>query len=159
MTTIFEVLGRQHGELDTLFRQVHGTLATGRESAARTRFAELSTRLLGMMHAEHSIVYPQFAFLAGLEDEVRRAVREHDQIEQRINHLRLAPLALEAFADGLTQLQCLLADHQETEEWILFPVATLRLSGDDARRIAAEYLAYGPVAMSVAQPSITYDAA
>ena len=159
MTTIFEVLGRQHGELDTLFRQVHDALVSGRESTARHRFAELSTRLLGFMHAEHSIVYPQFAFMAGLEDEVRRAVREHDQIEQAINHLRLAPLSAEEFQGALTRLQCLLADHLETEEWILFPVATLRLSGDDARRIAAEYLAYEPVAMSVAQPSITYDAA
>ncbi len=157
MTTIFEVLGRQHGALDTLFRQVHDALATGRERAAREGFAKLSTRVLGLMHAEHSIVYPQFAFLAGLSDEVSRAIREHDRIEQTINHIRLVPLTVEEFQGAVTRLQVLISDHLETAEWILFPVATMRLSGDDARRIASEYLAYEPVATSVAAASITWD--
>lgn len=108
------------------------------------------------MRAEHAVVYPRFAFDAGLEDEVTRAIREHDRIEQAINHLRLSGLGPDAWGGAMTRLQLLVSDHLETEEWILFPVARLRLSTEAATAIAAEFEAYQPVAASVAAPSITY---
>jgi hypothetical protein len=157
--TIFEVLGRQHGELDTMFRQVHDRLASGRIDAARETFQSLSTKLLGMMHAEHTVVYPKFVYLADLGDEVSRAIREHSKIEDAVNHIRLAPLDAEGFRGAVTRLQVLISDHQETEEWILFPVATLRMSGDVQRQLATEYQAYEPLAEAVAAPSITWDIA
>lgn len=157
--TIFEVLGRQHGELDTMFRQVHDALASSRMDAARDMFQKLSTKLLGMMHAEHAVVYPQFVFLADLGDEVSRAIREHSKIEEAVNHVRLAPLDADGFCGAVMKLQLMIADHHETDEWILFPVATLRLSGDAQRKLATEYQAYEPLAEAVAAPSITWDIA
>jgi len=154
--TIFDVLARQHGEIDGLFRELQAELAAGHEVEARTRFQALSTKLIACMRAEHAVVYPRFAFEAGLDDEVARAIREHDRIEQAINHLRLAPLAPDAWNGAVTRLQLLVADHLETEEWILFPVARLRLTSEAASKLAADFEAYQPVAAAVAAPSITY---
>lgn len=154
--TIFEVLAKQHGEVEALFREVKHAAAGGNEAAAHATFQTLSTQLIACMRAEHAVVYPRFAFLAGLEDEVARAIREHDRIEQAINSLRLAALPLELWQAALTRLQALVTDHVETEEWILFPVARLRLTREQVTQIAVEFAAYQPVAASVAAPSITY---
>ncbi len=155
--TIFELLARKHGEIDALFRQTHDALAASRADQARNWFDILSTTLIACMRAEHAVVYPRFAHLAGLEDEVIQAIREHDRIEQAVNHLRLAPLAPDAWHGALTRLQVLVNDHVETAAWILFPVARLRLSTAEGTKIGEEFAAYEPIAASVASPSITYD--
>ncbi|MBA3820622.1 MAG: hemerythrin domain-containing protein [Deltaproteobacteria bacterium] len=154
--TIFEVLAEQHGRVEALFREVQSALGANKDRVARARFQELSTTLIACMRTEHAIVYPRFAFLAGLDEEVTRAIREHDRIEQAINHLRLGALTPDLYQGALTRLQLLVADHVETEEWILFPVARLRLSTEDARKLADEFRAFQPVAAAAAAPSITY---
>lgn len=155
--TIFELLARKHGEIDALFRQTQDALAASRADQARTWFDMLSTSLIACMRAENAVVYPRFAHLAGLEDEVIHAIREHDRIEQAVNHLRLVPLTLDAWQGALTRLQVLVCDHVETEEWILCPVARLRLTTAEATKLGEEFAAYEPIAASVASPSITYD--
>lgn len=155
--TVFELLARKHGEIDALFSQTHDALAASRPDQARTWFDLLSTNLIACMRAENAVVYPRFAHLAGLEDEVIQAIREHDRIEQAVNHLRLVPLTQDAWQGALTRLQVMVTNHVETEDWILFPVARLRLSTAEATKIGEEFAAYEPIAASVASPSITYD--
>lgn len=157
--TIFELLAREHAELDTAFHAIQCAHERRDGAGARLAFDALSTKLLAGMRAEHASVYPTFAYHAGLDDEVKRAIREHDEIEQAINHLRLIPLAPEAWRGALTRLQILVADHVETEEWILFPVARLRLSTDRAMQLATEYVATRDRALPTTACSITYDAA
>ena len=157
--TIFELLAQEHVEVEAAFRDIHAALERKDHGLARSRFGKLSTKLLAAMRSEHAVVYPSFAYQAGLDDEVKRAVREHQTIEQTINHLRLIPLALDAWQGALTRLQVLVADHMETEEWILFPVARLRLSAEQATKLAAEFLAFRTIAMPTTSCSITYDAA
>ena len=55
--------------------------------------------------------------------------------------------------------EILVADHLETEEWILFPVARLRLTSEAATRLAAEFRAFHLIALPTSGCSITYDAA
>ena len=148
--TIFDLLAHEHGEVEGAFRDIHQTLD-------RARFNAFSTKLLACMRAEHAVVYPAFAYHAGLEDEVKRAIREHDKIEQAINHLRLVPLTPDAWRGALTRLQVLVTDHFETEEWILFPVARLRLTTELATRLATEFTAHRTLAMPTTACSITYD--
>jgi hypothetical protein len=155
--TIFEVLAARHVEVDTAFHQIHTALARGDRDAASKEFQALSTSLLASMRAEHAIVYPAFAFYAGLHDEVHRAIREHDAIEQAINHIRLVPLAPEAWQGALTRLQLLVVDHVDTEEWILFPVARLRISSEQATKLASDFLAHQTFATPTTACSITYD--
>lgn len=157
--TVFELLAREHVEVEAGFRDIHAALERKDHGTARSLFAKLSARLLASMRSEHAVVYPSFAFHAGLDDEVKRAIREHQKIEQSINHLRLIPLAPEAWRGALTRLQILVADHLETEEWILFPVARLRLTPEDATRLAAEFSAFQLIALPTTGCSITYDAA
>lgn len=156
--TVFELLARQHVEVETGFRDIHAALERKDHGTARSLFSRLSTRLLASMRSEHAVVYPAFAYHAGLDDEVKRAIREHGKIEQSINQLRLVPLAPEAWRGALTRLQILVAEHLETEEWILFPVARLRLTTAQTTKLAAEYLAFEAIALPTTRCSITYDA-
>jgi hypothetical protein len=157
--TIFELLAQQHVEIHAAFRDIHAALERKEHGPARALFAKLSTKLLASMRSEHAIVYPAFVYEAGLVDEVKCAIREHQSIEQSINHLRLIPLLLESWQGALTRLQVLVADHVETEEWTLFPVARLRLTPAQATKLAAEFLAFQTIALPTTSCSITYDAA
>jgi hypothetical protein len=155
--TIFELLARQHVAVEAGFRDIHAALERKDHGLARALFSKLSAQLLASMRSEHAVVYPSFAYHAGLEDEVKRAIREHQTIEQSINHLRLIPLAPESWRGALTRLQILVADHLETEEWIMFPVARLRLSAAQATKLAAEFTAFQTIALPTTGCSITYD--
>ena len=155
--TIFELLAKQHVEVEAGFREIHTALERMDHRRARVLFAALSTKLLACMRSEHAVVYPSFAYHAGLADEIKRAVREHDKIEQSINHLRLIPLAPDAWRGALTRLQFLVAEHLETEEWILFPVARLRLSTEQAQQLATRYSAHVIIALPTTACSITYE--
>ena len=157
--TIFELLAQEHVEVEAAFRDIHAALEQKDHGLARARFGKLSTKLLAAMRSEHAVVYPAFAYQAGLADEIKRAIREHQVIEQTINHLRLIPLGLDAWQGALTRLQILVADHVETEEWILFPVARLRLTTEQATKLAAEFIALRTIALPTTSCSITYDAA
>ena len=118
LMTIFEVLAREHADIEALFARVRDATTP---DAAREPFQALAMRLITCMRAEHAIVYPRFAFLAGLDDEVAQAVREHDRVEQAINYLRLSTLEAEAWHAGVARLQQLVRNHVETEEWICRP--------------------------------------
>lgn len=155
--TIFDVLAERQRELETLFRRTTEAFGGGRSDEARSLAQELTTKLLACMRAEHSIVYPCFAFSAGLGDEVARAIEEHGRIEDAINWLRIGPQDDWAWRGALTALQLMVANHVETEEYFLFPVARLRLTPEQASQLAREFATFEPLAASVAQPSITYD--
>jgi hypothetical protein len=157
--TIFELLALQHVDVEVTFRDIHAAVERNRHDTARSLFTALSTKLLASMCAEHAVVYPTFAYHAGLDDEVKRAIREHGRIEEWINHMRLAPLSHLTWHGALTRLQILVSDHIETEEWILFPVARLRLTSAHTTRLAAEFSAFQALALPTTSCSITYDAA
>lgn len=157
--TIFELLAQQHVEIDGSFRDIHAALEQKQHGEARALFVTLSAKLLASMRSEHAVVYPSFAYHAGLDDEVRRAIREHQRIEHAVNQLRLIPLAPDAWAAALTRLQLHVAEHLETEAWILFPVARLRLSTEEATKLARAFLAFQTIALPTTSCSITYDAA
>jgi iron-sulfur cluster repair protein YtfE (RIC family) len=157
--TIFEVLAQRHGELERLFHDVDEAVAASKHRLARAVFRELSVKLIACLRAEHAVVYPRFAYLAQLETEVAEASREHDAIERAINHIRLAMLTPDEWHEAVKRLQAQVAAHATTEEWVVFPMARLVIGDEDLRAIGAQFVAYEPIAASVAGASITYDVA
>ncbi|MEO8702264.1 MAG: hemerythrin domain-containing protein [Kofleriaceae bacterium] len=155
---ITELLERAHRELDAMFEDVDVAVSQGKHRLAREQFRRLSIRLIATMRAEHATVYPRLAFVAGLADEVSEAAREHDRIERAINEIRLAGLAPMDWRDRVGELRNTVADHARAEQWVLFPIATLALTSADLKSLADAFLAYEPIAASVAGPSITYEA-
>jgi len=157
--TIFELLEHKHQELARLFRDVDHAVAASKHRLAHAVFRELSVKLIACLRAEHAVVYPQFAYLARLETEIAEASREHDVMEGTINHIRLAMLTPDDWHEAVKRLHSQVVAHAITEQWVLFPIATLALSADELRAIGVQFLAYEPIAASVAGPSITYDGA
>jgi len=157
--TIVELLQRKHHEVDALFSEVDYAAAASKYRLARATFRGLSIKLIASMRAVNAVVYPRFAFHARLAAEVTDASREHYRIERAINHIRIGALAPEEWRAAVRELRRMVDDHATAAECALFPFATLALTGDELRTIATEFLAYEPVAASVAGPSITYDTA
>lgn len=154
---IFDLLSKQCREIEELFGDVQNAVISDQMELAEVTFQLLSVKLITAMRAEHATVYPRIADATGLVHEVLVAVKQHDEIEQAINNVRLGALAQDAWCDGIAHLGKLVADHADYEEQTLFPVARLSLSNLQQRRIAADYMCFQPVAASVASVSITYD--
>ena len=155
--TIVDLLEHRHRDLAELFGQVEDAAASADHVRMRERFGARATAVIALMRAEHAIVYPRFAYLAGLHEEVVQARRVQVRIEAAINDLRLAPMTVDAWRATVAHLRRLITHHAETEAWILFPVAALRIGRDELARIGEEFLAFEAVAASTAGPSITYD--
>ncbi len=156
MTTIFDALTRQHRDIEELFGAVQDAIASDQLPLAETRFHRLSIKLIAGISAAHAVVYPRFADSAGLVGEVGQARREHDAIEQEINHVRVGTLSAQHWRDSIARLGRMVADHAEFEECELFPIAQLMLPPAQQRKLAADFQSYEPVAASVAGVSITY---
>ncbi|HEY5933521.1 MAG TPA: hemerythrin domain-containing protein [Kofleriaceae bacterium] len=155
--TICEVLERQHREVDALFKQIEDAYAANKLRLAHAAFRVVSTKLIACMQAEHSVVYPRLSQVVGLHDEVCAALREHDEIERTINHIRLAPLTTEAWMEAVRWLASQVSNHAASEEWILFPVACLAFSRQQLVDLGDDFLRFEPVVAAVAGASITYD--
>ena len=154
--TIFDVLTTQHREVEELFGDVQNAINTGQLELARVAFQLLSNKLIAGMHAEHTMVYPQFAKHAGLTDEVVEAIKEHDAIEGAINHVRVGTANDDQWCDGVARLGKLVADHADFEECNLFPIARLSLTTEQERSIAADYQRAKSASAPLAGVSITY---
>lgn len=154
--TIFEVLARQYRDVAALFAQVYDNLDNSRDELARVAFRILSVKLIAGIRAEHAVVYPRFAFV-GLGDEVSESQRGHTEIEDTINHLRLAQLKTLHWRRIVELLERQVNRHYETVDQELFPFAQLTLSRGEAEQIACDFLTYEPLATTVAGPSITYE--
>lgn len=156
MMTIFDVLTRQHREVEELFGDVQNAINTSQLELARVAFQLLSNKLIAGMHAEHTMVYPQLAKHAGLGDEVAEAVRDHDAIEQAINHVRVGTVTDDQWCEGVARLGKLVADHADFEEENLFPMARLSLTTAQVYALAADYARVKSVEAPMAGVSITY---
>jgi hypothetical protein len=155
--TICEVLERQHREVDALFHQIEAAHAANKLKLAHATFRVLSTKLIACMQAEHSAVYPRLSQVVGLHDEVCAALREHEEIERTINHIRLAPLTPEAWIEVVRWLASQVTAHVAAEEWVLFPIACLAFSRQQLVQLGDDFLRFEPVVAAVAGASITYE--
>ncbi len=153
----FESLSRHQREIDELLGDVRNAVASEQRVLADANFQLLAVKLLACMKAEHAVVYPRLADVAGLVAEVAQARREHDGIEQTLNRLRVGGLAPDAWDAELDRLARQISAHADLEEFSLFPIASLALSAKELARIEADYLAYHARTVTVAGPSITYD--
>lgn len=157
--SIFDVLNKQQREIEELFGDIKNAVESNQRELAYVTFQLLAMKLITCMKAEHSIVYPRFERDAGLVDEVAQARREHDQIEQSINRLRVEGLRKDAWVREVASLHKQFTQHAELEEYTLFPIAALAMSPRDLEQIGQEFTAYHRIAATVSGASITYEPA
>jgi hypothetical protein len=153
--TVFDVLQRQQRELDGLFDE----LQLCDEDESWYLFQIVSTRWIAGMRAEHAIVYPRLAARCGLAEELHQAMREDEVIESAINHVRLAPMCPIEWREGVRALRTRVAERAMWQQWVLGPLAHLSISTRELAQLTKDFLAFQPVALTAAAPSITYDLA
>jgi hypothetical protein len=155
--TIFDALRKTHREIEDLFGDVQDAVHCDRPGLAEELFQLLTVKIVSAMRAEHAVVYPRFAKEAHLVDEVAEALREHDGIERMIDLLRVGGLPFAEWCEGIAQLGTLVADHADSEECELFPIASLSLTTETLQDIAQDYVARMDQTAPIAGASITYD--
>ena len=157
--SIFEVLAHHQREIVELLVAVRAAITRGRRDQADVTFQRAAIQLLAGLRAEHAVVYPRLAHVPGLVAEVAQARREHDEIEQTLNRLRVGRLLPALWDAELERLARQVEQHADLEELSLFPIASLALSPRELAKIGADYVACLERARSVAGPSITYEPA
>lgn len=158
--TVFEVLLRNHRELDAAFEAIERTRSF---ADAESQFRDLATRIIAYLRAERSVFYPRLArastdngILAG--NELAQVARYQDRIERMIDHLRLGALADETWRAAMRVLRDQVSDLASIEEWTVFPLASLALPMTELCAIADELVMCEPVAIRLSGVTITYDA-
>ena len=159
MMTIFNVLTRQHREIEEMFGAVQDAIDTSQLSRARVGFQRLSSKLIAGMHAEHTMVYPQLAMHAGLVGEVAEAITQHAAIELAVNHVRVGTVTDEPWCAAVALLRALVADHADFEACTLFPLARLSLTTEQIYGLAEDYTRARRRSAPLAGVSITYEPA
>ena len=157
--SIFEVLARHQREVAEAISEVRSAIASDQRAHAEALFQRAAIMLLAGLRAEHAVVYPRLADVAGLLTEVAQARREHDEIEQTLDRMRIGGLGPDAWDTELDRLARQVSQHADLEELSMFPIAALALSPRELATIDADYAAYLERARSVAGASITYDPA
>ncbi|HEY4057385.1 MAG TPA: hemerythrin domain-containing protein [Kofleriaceae bacterium] len=157
--SIFDELNRQQTQLTELLADCQGQLQRDQKELAFVTFQLISNKLVACMRAEHATVYPRFEREAKLVSEIAQARQQHDAIETVITRLRVGNLSRLAWRVELAKLAELVEQHQELEEYILFPMAALTFSTEQLARIGADFLAHLAMATTVADAAITYESA
>lgn len=155
--TIFEALRASHREIEDLFGDVQNAIHTEQLDLAEALFQLVSVKIVAAMRAEHEVVYPRFAKEAGLVDEVTEALGEHNGIERMIDLIRVGGLHGIEWSEAVEQLGTLVADHADSEEYSLFPIASLQLSSEALLEIGRDYQNRIKQNAPISGASITYD--
>jgi hypothetical protein len=156
MMTIFESLATEQREIEGLFRRLLSARAPG---AQRSTFRVLSTRLLALLRNERLVVYPHFAAISGLREEVAEARRQHAEIESVIAKLRVARMSKLEWEAAAAVLHMQVRELVTLEECALYPVARLTVSSELATRLGEDFVALEPESSHIAGASITWELA
>ncbi len=154
--SIFDQLGKRQREISELFCDTRRALSTEQRGLAMVLFQLAANKLVACMRAEHAVVYPRFADVAGLLAEVAQARREHALIEDAINNLRIGGLNGDEWDAELDRLIRLYDQHADLEELSLFPIAGLAMTTRELLKIGVDFSTYLATSATVAGASITY---
>lgn len=156
MMSILYKLGQQHREINALFCELREVISMQQRGVSLSLFQLAAKRLIACMRAEHAVVYPRFAEVAELVDDLAKARRGHQTIEDSINLLRIGGLDRAAWNAEVVRLMDLLDQSVELEELSLFPIAGLALTTNQLMKIGVDFVAHLAHSGTVAGVSITY---
>ncbi|WII72578.1 hemerythrin domain-containing protein [Bdellovibrio sp. 22V] len=138
MKTIYEVLEKDHREVETLFEEIEDALENDRDMVPEL-FDTLKTELTAHAKAEQEVFYEPLKVMA--EDEEGHELsweggEEHHVICLLLNELSRIPFDSDQWAAKLKVLSELVDHHVEEEEEEIFKEAKKVFSNDDARQMA-----------------------
>ena len=126
-TDAVEMLEADHRTIKKLFQDYEDANADAREEIARRIFEEIE------VHAkvESEVFYPVLETTAKAEVRrwVRKAIREHEQVNDLILELKDLPPRSERFQDLMSTLRTEVERHIEEEEDDMLPLAEQVLAG------------------------------
>jgi uncharacterized protein (DUF2249 family)/iron-sulfur cluster repair protein YtfE (RIC family) len=134
--SVSEFLGWDHRRLDAIHADVERLVQTRGFAEAAHRFGEFHCGLSRHIEAEETILFPAFETMTGMTAGPTRVMRaEHVEIRRTMDSIAAALRAEDAgrYADAVHALTAVLADHNQKEEGILYPM-TDRAAGDDRAR-------------------------
>lgn len=129
---VFQHLASEHGEVSAMMMRIASS------DDIRTReetFTELYRNLRAHAHAEDKEFYPPLRQYSELEGVVTQCMRDHEDIESRLEQLNTADKSTDSWMNSFNQLKQAVESHVQREENDLFPKANDLLDRDQARQI------------------------
>ena len=138
MTTIYEVLEREHGAVDHLLGELHDTDVA--EAKRRTALvAQLVEELAAISRAEQEIVYPVLTRGPDGNAQMRDALAEHGSIETATRDLVACDVHDEMWIAKLEVLRECVDHHVQRDEGEVFAMLRKVLDDDEAQRLAVDF--------------------
>ncbi len=138
VSTVTGLLQDDHERLDAIVEDVRTRISKGAFVEARERFADFATGLRRHIHVEEQLLFPTFEAATGMKGHgptvVMRA--EHADIRRLLDEVTgaLEKADVAAFEQSSDALVTLLAEHNQKEERVLYPM-TDRALGTGAEEL------------------------
>lgn len=139
--TIFEVLAREHRELEARFAHVQ-RLGAVNIDRARAEYDRLAVRLVGHLRTVINVLYPRLASFGELLDDIDDLSSNLDGVERTITDLRTPSSTPSEWLRAVRRLEDDIEEHVESAERDVFPFAKRALSVADAVTLARDFLGY-----------------
>jgi iron-sulfur cluster repair protein YtfE (RIC family) len=135
MTTIFDLLEKDHGKVKSLIADALD--ANGSERGKL--FNEIKHDLELHTSFEEEYFYPEARATTGMDEEVEDDLHEHREAKQLLEKLSGLDPSSSQWTDSMKELQSALAHHIEDEEEKLFPQARQKVHLTRAQELGARY--------------------
>lgn len=139
MMTIYELLRKDHREVEKLFESIEDCLDDENFSKAQSLFETLRTELVAHSKAEQEVFYEPLKVVSHDEegkDLSWEGEQEHHVIALLLNELSRLPVEEEAWKAKIKVLSEIVDHHVEEEEGEIFKEARKCFSNQEAKEIA-----------------------
>ena len=133
--TVFQVLAKEHRDLEGRFAQLFERAATDIEGA-RADYRELAAAILAHLHAEGAVLFPALARIDALAQILVGSRADHARIEADALSLDRPNLTTSEWLRALKRLHADLVRLIEREESHVYPAARRAMPIEEANHLA-----------------------
>ena len=133
--TVFQVLAKEHRDLEARFSQLFERAQTDIEGA-RDDYRELAAAILAHLHAEGAVLFPALARIAALERILDGSRADHARIEADALSLDRPNLTTSEWLRALKRLHGDVVRLIEREESHVYPAARRAMPLEEANDLA-----------------------
>jgi hypothetical protein len=133
--TVFQVLAKEHRDLEARFAQLFEHAETDIEGA-RADYRELAAAILAHLHAEGAVLFPALARIAALDQILVGSRADHARVEADVLALDRPNLTTSEWLRALKRMHADLVRLIEREESHVYPAARRAMPPDEANHLA-----------------------
>jgi iron-sulfur cluster repair protein YtfE (RIC family) len=134
---VFQILSKDHREVDQLFEQIEKTDTRGAKRRERIlqklrEELELHTRI------EEKILYPELKKHSGTKELVEEALEGHGEVKQMLQEIGKLSAEDDQWSEMVNELKMAVQHHVSEEQDQMFPAARKELDGSRIKQLGQQ---------------------